>query len=117
MFNERSQPRQQLIYHLRMFDDATKQVAGYVSNISPEGVRLMTEEPIPLNSRFHFRLELPHLIEGKRVLELVAINMWTHTSDRSHFYESGFRFESLSATERECIARLMFDYGLGTGLH
>lgn len=117
MFNERNQPREQLIYHLRMFDDSTKRVAGYVSNISPEGVQLMTDEPIALNSRFHFHLELPHAIEGKRQLNLVAINMWSHTSERSHFYESGFRFEDLQPVERECIARLMFDYGLGNNLH
>lgn len=117
MLNERSQIRAQLVYHLRMFHDESRDVLGYVSNISTDGVRLLTETPISVNSRLTLRLELPHTIVGVKVLSLQAINMWSNSSTRKNFYESGFRFTGVSGIEKECIARLMVDYGLGTSVH
>lgn len=116
MINEREYPREQLVYHLRMFDKETHLVVGYVSNISPEGVMLMTDKPIPLNRRFEFTLELPHRIEGKKSLDLVAISAWTTENERHDFYDSGYHFERLNPMDRECIARLMCDYGLEGGI-
>jgi hypothetical protein len=78
---------------------------------------LMTVQPIEKNARLELFLELPHRIEGKRRIEFEAVSTWTTETERRDFYDSGFRIQGLDAVDRECIARLMHDFGLTAVLH
>lgn len=117
MLDERHNHREQLVYNLRVFDAETGSVRGYVNNISPDGLMLLSASPIPLHARMKLRMELPEPIEGRREILFEVINAWTTNDDRMDFYDAGFRFEPLTAKDRECIARLMCDYGLDEDLH
>ena len=113
VFDERRQDRESLIYHLRVFDLATNKVIGYVDDITTEGARLLSDEPIQPNSVHKYRLELPQFLEGKRSIELNALTTWSADEQASaNFYDCGLKFIDTSPIEKERLTQLICSYRL-----
>ncbi len=111
MLNERSIEREALIYHLRVFDIASDQVIGYVDDINTEGVKLLSEEPIPPNKISRYRMELPKFYEGKNSVEFMAVTTWSEGNRSSDgFCDCGVKFLNLDPVERERISQLIGGY-------
>jgi len=109
--------REQLIFNLRVFYGNSRLVAGYVRDLSTQGVQLLSEEPMEAAGRHTLRIELPHLIEHRRLLFLSVVNCWSDSELRGSFYESGYRFNSIDAATLRCLTGIMQRYGATPHLH
>lgn len=111
MLDERVAERESLIYNLRVFDVTTDSVVGYIDDISITGARLISEQPIPLQTLSRYRLELPKFYEGKRCVEFSAVATWSQgeNNDRS-FCDCGVEFIDLDPLDRERISQLIGGY-------
>jgi len=117
LLDERHCEREALIYHLRVFDVDTDQVVGYIDDISVDGVRLLSEQPIPAYHVHRYRLELPKHYEGKRTVEFFGVTTWTSgwpsgNDEKNDFYDCGVKFLDLDPLEKERISQLIGGFRL-----
>jgi len=107
--------REVLYCNFRVFDDETNRVAGYINDISIDGVRLMTEEPMSKGRVHRFRIELPKRSVGNgrfrtiRSIVFQAVTTWGTDDDRTSFYDCGFQFVNLDVATKALISELIFE--------
>ena len=59
MAEQRHLLRRQLIYYLRVHDGTSSRVAGHVVDISPHGLKLITDHPVAVGERCRLRMSFP----------------------------------------------------------
>ena len=59
MQEKRRLKRWHLIYHLRIYDQQTDSLVGHVVDITTEGLRVVSEWPIPTGRDFQLWMDLP----------------------------------------------------------
>jgi len=82
--------RHQLPYYLQVFNRQTDQPIGYIGNISPDGLLLISQFPLLVGGHFDMRIKVP-LDEG--VVEFVdfsATCQWSRRDISPDSYDSGF---------------------------
>lgn len=112
MPEKRDSKRIHLIYYLLIFNDETNQLVGHVVDIAPEGIKLMTREPVQANTDYRFRMLLPSEMERKsKQITFNATCVWSKEKLYSDFYGSGFRFKDISPEDIEIIKDLISQFG------
>jgi hypothetical protein len=76
---------------MQFLNDQTGELIGDLADISPEGFRLESTKPIPVNAEVSFRVDLPPEISKKPWMVFTARSRWSlpHPVDKS-LYEAGF---------------------------
>ncbi|MBL4865444.1 MAG: PilZ domain-containing protein [Pseudomonadales bacterium] len=111
----RHKSREVLYYNLRVFDIDTNKVAGYINDISVDGVKLLTALPVCKGEVRRFRIDLPRRssedghFRAFRSIIFDAVSAWASDDDRASFYECGFQFVNLDAATRVLISELISD--------
>ncbi len=111
MGEKRKLARRHLIYYLRVFDRDTDRLLGHLIDISPQGIMIMSEEPLETNKTFTLRMDLPEDIFDKSEIEFEAESRWTKKDVNPEFYDTGFAITNLSYTDGRLIEKLIDDYG------
>ncbi|HPH95074.1 MAG TPA: hypothetical protein PKW33_02095 [Anaerolineaceae bacterium] len=109
--NKRKLQRRHLIYYLRVFDDTTNALLGHLVDITPEGVMLISENPIPTNVVYHLRMELPQDILGQGELEFVGKSIWSKKDVNPRFYDTGFEMIEVAQQHFTVIEQLVELFG------
>ncbi len=114
-FDRRKLERRHLIYYLRVFDQETDQLLGHLVNVSPEGVMLISENPLETEKRFQLCMHFPDKIFGKEGLTIKAQSVWCKRDINPAFYDIGFKIEELAWDDatvlKELIDRFSFSEG------
>jgi hypothetical protein len=114
MAEKRKLKRRHLIYYLRVFDRESNKLIGHLIDISPQGIMIMSEEPLEVNKFFKLRMDLPVDIFEKTEIEFDAESRWTKKDINPEFYDTGFAIMNLSYTDGRLIEKLIDDYGFRT---
>lgn len=116
----RKHERKNLIFYLRVHDDKNENLLGHVINFSANGLMLISDSAIPLDSRQRLRLKLPAVTCSHEALVFDAQSRWCHKDKNPDFYITGFQLcfskkqekseskaflEKLSGFERHCRDR------------
>jgi len=112
MQHKRSCAREQLIYDLRVFDQDTEELAGYLIDISDKGAMIVSESPISPNRVFHLTLEAPKEITNFPSMDIEAVSVWQNSQTHPIFFDTGFRFSSVSEQNKHCIHQLIEQFKL-----
>ena len=112
MLHKRSCVREQLIYDLRVFDQDTEELAGYLIDISERGAMIVSETPISPNRVFHLTLEAPKEVENCPSMDLDAVSVWQNSQTHPIFFDTGFRFASVSEQNKHRINQLIEQFKL-----
>jgi len=91
MTENRSLKRWHLIYYLRIFDQDTGSLLGHLVDISTEGMKMVSEMPIPTEKEFHFKMEVPLEHSTAEELLLGAYSLWCNRDANPDFFATGFR--------------------------
>ena len=91
MTENRSLKRWHLIYYLRVFDQDTSSLLGHLVDISTEGMKMVSEMPIPTEQKFRFKMEAPLEHSTAEELLLDAYSLWCNRDANPDFYATGFR--------------------------
>jgi len=84
--------RLKLVYYLQVYDRSTQAPIGSVVDISPQGMKLVSEKYFPPESVFGMSIFLP---EGSIFGESVEVDgrcRWCTEDSESASFESGFEF-------------------------
>jgi hypothetical protein len=112
MANKRKVGRRDFTYYMPVTDDATKQLVGYLSDISTGGFKLDSLTQIPPGQDFRLHIELTSEIADKNSMVFIARSKWCH---RDHVdpntFNVGFELINISPGDMAIFQRMFEKYG------
>mgnify|MGYP000013131981 CR=1 FL=1 len=109
---QRSLNRHHLIYYLRVFDGLSSRVVGHIVDISPQGIMLITDEPIPVQEEYRLRMRFPGTGTSQEELIFDAVCRWCRQDENPEFYIAGFHIQDLPADAANFIQGLIAEFGM-----
>jgi hypothetical protein len=103
-FTTRNQKRWQLVTHLRVFDYASNELIGHLFDVTSEGIRLISEQPITTGRQYHLKMDLPDEAES---LTLNAQSVWCQEDINPEFWDTGFKLLDVSNETKARIEDLI----------
>ncbi|MDX1605101.1 MAG: PilZ domain-containing protein [Candidatus Competibacterales bacterium] len=104
--------RWQLIFYLRVFDRETERQLGHIVDITTEGMMLISDQPIPLNTDFKLWIDVPQDDDQRERIYLDAHSLWSSKDVNPDFYDTGFRLQRLTPDRLEDIQILIGEFGI-----
>ena len=109
--DRRKLERKHLVHQLMVFDRDTGDLAGYLVDITTEGIMLMSRDPIEAGVTRKFRMLLPAKIRGSLEVAFDARSVWSRRTIPSGLYEIGFRLLGVSEEDMDTIRSLIDEFG------
>lgn len=110
-FEKRRFDRKQLYYYLKVVHEKTGALAGYLGDISTEGLMLFTKESVDLNRVFKLRVNLDEEFGLKENLVFNAESVWCEKDVNPEFFIIGFKFVNMDQTGIDIVSYLIKKYG------
>ena len=110
MANQRQSKRRNLIYYLRVIDRNTRILLGRVVDITDEGMRLITDDPIIPHTRMKLQILLPKPINEVGEIDVNGECMWCEQDVNPDYYACGFHFDVLPEEEIDILKSLIYGY-------
>ena len=107
---KRRSERKDLKVFLKVLDEGTGELFGYMVDVTNEGIMLTSEQPIEIETDFQLKMILPAEIEGKNELSFSAKSKWSEKDSESDFYNTGFQYIELSPDDMRIVEQLIKNY-------
>ena len=91
MNNQRHRNRIKAGHYLRVFNDATGDVVGHAEDISPDGLLVISERPIPSGTVVKLRIEVMAEDEHREAIHVRGRSVWTRQHANAGFYDIGLQ--------------------------
>jgi hypothetical protein len=112
MAEKRKLDRRDFSYYMQVTNDLTKEVLGYLSDISTGGFKLDSQNAIAPGQEYRIHIELTPEIADKNVMVFIARSKWCH---RDHIdpnsYNVGFEIINMDPSDRAIFQRMFDRYG------
>ena len=89
--DERHQQRWQLVNYLRLYNADDSQLLGHLVNITTEGIMLISETPLPTDTVFNLKMDLPSNQGNTQTISLNAHTVWTKPDVDPYFHCTGLQ--------------------------
>lgn len=100
--------RSHLLFYLKLVNRNTGDLVGHLVDITTEGIRLISENPIPTDTIFKLRMVLPAGFSASEHLDIDAKSLWCQRSENPDLFETGLQLicvtDELSKTIEDLIA-------------
>lgn len=103
--------RRQLFYYLKVNHYQTHELAGYLADISTQGLMLFTKENVPLDKVFNFRINLDKELGMGQDLVFEARSLWKEKDVNPDYLIIGFRFIDMGQAGIDVVKYLITKYG------
>lgn len=116
MSDKRKLDRREFTYYMQVKDEGTKQVIGYLSDISSGGFKLDCPKNIPPGQDFRMHIDLtPDLGAEQTAVVFIARSKWTHPDyvDPNTF-NVGFEIVNIAPSDMLIFQRMFEKYGSET---
>jgi len=112
MANKRKLDRRDFTYYMQVKNEATKEIIGYLSDISTGGFKLDCDKNIPPGVDFRLQIELTPDVADKTSMTFIGRSKWCHPDhiDPTSF-NVGFEIINMSPTDMEIFNRMFEKYG------
>ena len=108
MTEKRKLRRWHVVYYLRIFDHETESQLGHVVDLTTEGLKVVSEWPIPTPKRYNLWMELPRADGDTQQVHLEAESLWTRRDESNgRFHNTGFCLASASSETTRAIRALV----------
>jgi hypothetical protein len=97
---------------MQVLDDATKQIVGYLSDISTGGFKLDCDKRIPVGQDFRLSIQLNNEIADKTSMVFIARSKWCrpdHIDPTS--FNAGFEIVNMAPSDMLIFQRMFEKYG------
>jgi hypothetical protein len=109
--DRRKLKRRYLMFYSRIFDRKTGSLIGYLSDITIEGMMIISEDPLQTGVVHKLRMDLPEDIFGRGHLDFEAYCIWSHQDVNPNFYIAGFKLEELKEEDKGIVEKIIESYG------
>ena len=108
----RSDERHKFGFYMRVTDNNTHELLGYLSEISLKGFKLDTPKVMTVKKDYTLRLEYASVVEEKPYIGFIARAKWSQPDPITpNEYIVGFQIVSISPSEREIYQNIVENYG------
>ena len=94
--DQRKLKRWYLVMYLRVYDQDTQELLGHIVDINKDGIRLVSDKPIPPNQAFRLWVDVPKENAPRQRIHLEAESLWSGQDVNPDFYDTGFRLQNIS---------------------
>ena len=112
MNERRRKNRHQLLFNAGVYDADSGRLIGHLSNLSTDGLMVITERPLPMGRTYRVRIPLPVAFEGRGEIEVEVEVAWTQPATHPTYQRNGLRALALEPEQRRVLTRLVEDYDL-----
>jgi len=106
---QRSQ-RATLTYYPTVRNLVDGNTLGFLIDLSPTGMKVMSEKPIEIEKYYRLGIEVQSENAAPRELAVEAKAMWSGRDINPDFIDTGFAFRNLTTASGKIIVRLMNEY-------
>ena len=112
MPEKRKIARRDFTYYMQVTDDRSKQLIGYLTDISTGGFRLDCLKQIPAGQDFRLQIQLTADIADKTSMSFVARSKWCHVDHVDpNTYNVGFEIVQMAPSDTVIFQRMFDKYG------
>ena len=112
MADKRRLNRRQFTYYMQVVDDTSKQILGYLSDISTGGFKLDCDHRIPVGQDFRLTIQLNNEIADKTSMTFIARAKWCHPDHIDPTsYNVGFEIINMAPSDNLIFQRMFEKYG------
>jgi hypothetical protein len=98
-------------YYMRVFDNNTQELVGYLSDVSPRGFKIDSVKPLPINKDYSLRLDMTSEISDRPYITFTARAMWSQPDPfNPGQYVEGFQIINISPYIQEIYQRIVDKY-------
>jgi len=112
MADKRKKDRREFTYYMQVKDEATKQIIGYLSDISTGGFKLDCPRQIPPGQDFRMQIDLTADVADKTTMVFIARSKWCrpdHIDPTS--FNVGFEIINMAPSDVMIFQRIFEKYG------
>jgi hypothetical protein len=109
MRDRRKHPRNRTRFPAVVLNHENNRFVGYVGNITPEGIMIVSDGPIKVGVPHTFNIDLPEEIRGRRQFVFRAVCVWSQAGADSCTFCSGFELQHLTEEDRQLVRMLIED--------
>ncbi len=116
MSDKRKLDRRDFTYYMQVKDEETKQVIGYLSDISSGGFKLDSPKNIAPGQDFRMHIDLtPDLSSDQTAMVFIARSKWAHPDYVDpNTYNVGFEIINIAPSDMIVFQRMFEKYGSDT---
>jgi PilZ domain len=112
MAEKRKINRRDFTYYMQVKDAATKQIVGYLSDISTGGFKLDTQAEIPPGKDFRLLIDLTPDIATQNSMVFIARSKWCRMDHVDPFtFNVGFEVVNMAPGDMQIFQRMFDKYG------
>jgi hypothetical protein len=109
--NRRIHNRRALIYHLKVLDQATGGVIGYLGNLTTKGLLVFGEQAGVLNQPAPMEMLLPVPIDNHDRIAFKAEAVWSAPNSVPGLHSTGLRICHIAREHRRLIVEAIVRFG------
>lgn len=104
--------RRNFTYYMRVLDEASGKVVGYISDISTGGFKLDSKYSVPLNVNLRLRIEQTGLISNKSFIIFTGKARWCRQDQFDpSMYNLGLQIVDMSPADLSVVVQMFTAYG------
>lgn len=103
--------RNQLYYYLKVINTQTQELAGYLGDISTQGLMVFSKDKVELDKIFNFRIDLDREVGTDEKLVFEARSLWLEKDANPEYYIIGFKFIDIEQAGIDIVQYLIKKYG------
>jgi hypothetical protein len=104
--------RRSISYYMLVIEADTQKMIGHLVDITPKGLMLDTQYPIPLGKEYRLRIETTPDVADKGFIEFKARSVWrTPDPVEAYLNDVGFEITDIRPHDAEIIQHIVDRYG------
>ncbi len=107
---KRGLKRWHLIFYLRVFDQDTGKLLGYIVDISTSGMMLISDQPLPVHKEYRLYVDVPQEEGQRERVFLKALSLWSSKDINPDFFDTGFRLLDLTMEQLYKVQLIIDDF-------
>lgn len=108
----RKRERRSCSLYVAFINNRTGEPVGDLADISRDGFKLESPKPIPLNTEFSFRVDLPPEISQKPFIVFTALSLWSRPDPiDGRLTDTGFEIMRMDPSDARAFELLYDRYG------
>ena len=112
MADKRKIDRRDFTYYMQVKNEVTKEIVGYLSDISTGGFKLDSDKKIPIGQDFRLQIELTPDVADKTSMVFIGRSRWCHNDHIDPTtYNVGFEIVNMAPGDMEIFNRMFEKYG------
>lgn len=111
MNNTRKIKRRHIFFYLQVADVKNNTIVGYVVDITPRGLKIVSESSCIVNSILELKMRLPDGTDSPKHIHFSAKCVWTRRDVNSEFFANGFEITDLDEKAVSSIENIVNEYG------